>query len=100
MSAHLSPEELKKIAPDEYARQYGTPEAPADDLEAINAEARKTAAQARLLRARAALQQAEAAERKTRPPAKRETRAAVALWFAIAVAVIQLIITLYIITHY
>ena len=97
MSAHLSPEELRKVSPEEYSRLYGkTDKKPPDDTAQKNAEAARIRAEARLLNARRKL-----AEEERKANAKpREPRASAAFWVALVISVAQFIFAWYIITHY
>lgn len=99
MSARLSPDDLRKIAPDEYARLYGargSPTKPADEVAEIEAEARRIIAQARLLKARRALEEA----RKDCAPPREEKSGSAAFWIALVIAVLQFAFAIYVITHY
>ena len=98
MSARLTPDELRKIAPDEYARIYGARGSPPkpDDVSEIEAEARRIRAQARLLKARRAFEEA----RKDRAPQRKENSGSLAFWVAVVIAVLQFIFAIYVITHY
>lgn len=92
--ANLKPEELKRIAPDEYARIYGDdkPEKPDDEADRLNAETR-------LLRAR----RLNAREKELQQPKEKPTRSPApsgAWWIALAVAIAQFIFAWYIIAKY
>lgn len=99
MSAHLTPDELRKVAPDEYARIYGKPAEKPDRAEVarMNAEAARLNAETRLLNARKANERAKA--REVPKPPKGE-RGAIAFWVAIVIAIVQFIFAWYVITHY
>ena len=99
MSAHLSPDDLRKIAPDEYSRIYGargSPPKPVDDVAEIEAKARRIRAQARLLKARREFEEA----RRDRPPPRQEKSGSLAFWVAVVIAVLQFAFAIYVITHY
>ena len=98
MSAHLTPEELKRISPEEYKRQYG--EKPKDnraDLARMREEAERLNAETRLLNARKANERAKAREV---PKSPKVERGAAAFWVAIVIAIVQFIFAWYVITHY
>ena len=97
MSAHLTPEELRKVAPDEYARIYGKPaKVPTDraDLARMREEAERLNAETRLLNARKANERAKA------PKPQKVERGAIAFWVALVIALAQFIFAWYVITHY
>lgn len=99
MSARITPDDLRKIAPDEYARIYGargSPPKPADEVDEIEAEARLIRAQARLLKARRDYEEA----RRDRSPPVQEKSGSLAFWVAIVIAIVQFIFAWYVITHY
>lgn len=93
----FTPEELKKIAPDEYRRIYGDdkPEKPEAEAARMNAEARRLEAEARLLNAKRRKTRAELNEDK-----KPRRSLSPAWWVALAVAIAQFIFTWYIIAKY
>lgn len=99
MSAHLTPEELRKVAPDEYARQYGNPAKKPDraDIARMREETDRLNAETRLLNARRA--NARAKQRNEQKPPKVE-RGYVSFWFALIIAVAQFIFAFYVMTHY
>ena len=96
MSAHLSPDELRKIAPEEYDRIYGKPDEKPDraDLARMREEAERLNAEARLLNARKANERAKARN------APKVERGAAAFWAALVIAIAQFIFAWYVITHY
>lgn len=96
MSAHLSPEELKRIAPEEYAKQYGEEEADRARLAKTRAETKRLNAETRLLNARRRYENAKATKRK-KPGSPRGVAAFVA---ALIVAVFYIVLIIYIITHF
>lgn len=103
MSARLTPEELRRIAPEEYAKQYGEEDAVPARIAEMRAETRRLNAETRLLNARR--RNARAKETDTpRKPARarrRESPAAVIRWVvSIAVVVAQFVIAWYIMKHY
>lgn len=97
MSAHFTPEELRKIAPDEYAKQYGEEDAERARLAEIRAETKRLNAETRLLNARKANERAKAREAPKPPKAERGSAAFV---IALVVALAQFLFALYVITHY
>lgn len=100
MSTHLTREELKRIAPEEYERQFGKPDkVPTDRAEVarMNAEAARLNAETRLLNARKANERAKA---KNAPNPQKVERGAIAFWVALVIAVAQFIFAWYVITHY
>lgn len=99
MSAHLTPDELRKVAPDEYARIYGNPAKKPDraDLARMKAEAERLNAETRLLNARKANERAKAREAPNPPKVE---RGAAAFWVALVIAVAQFVFAWYVITHY
>ena len=96
MSAHLTPEELRKVAPEEYDRIYGKPDEKPDrsDLARMREEADRLNAKTRLLNARKANERAKA----PKPP--KVERGAIAFWIALVIALAQFIFAWYVITHY
>ena len=98
MSAHLTREELKRISPEEYERQYGKK---SNDERASIAEMKSEAdrlnAETRLLNARKANERAKAREA-PKPP--KVERGAAAFWVALVIAIAQFIFAWYVITHY
>ena len=99
MSAHLTPEELRKVAPDEYARIYGKPAKKPDraDLARMREEVDRLNAETRLLNARKANERAKAREA-PKPP--KVERGAAAFWVALVIALAQFVFAWYVITHY
>lgn len=100
MSAHLTPDELRKVAPDEYARIYGKPaKVPTDraDLSRMREEADRLNAETRLLNARKAN---ERAKQRNAPNPPKVERGAIAFWVALVIALAQFIFAWYVITHY
>lgn len=99
MSAHLSPDDLKRIAPDEYARMYGKPAKKPEraDLARMKEEAERLNAETRLLNARKANERAKAREA-PKPP--KVERGAIAFWIALVIAIAQFVFAWYVITHY
>ena len=90
--ANLTPEELKKIAPDEFRRLYGEdkPEKPEDEIDRLNAETR-------LLRARRMNEREK--ERQTEKPTR--IPAPSGAWLvALVAAIVQFIFAWYIIAKY
>lgn len=90
--ANLTPDELKRIAPAEYARLYGEdkPEKPEDEIERLNAETR-------LLRAR----RMNAREKELLQPKEKPTFRPSGAWLiALAAAIAQFIFAWYIIAKY
>lgn len=103
MSARLTPEELRRIAPNEYAKQYGEEDAERARIAEMRAETRRLNAETRLLNAR----RRNARAKKPEPPRKpararrRESPAAVIRWaISIAVVVAQFAIAWYIMGKY
>lgn len=100
MSAHLTPDELRKVAPDEYARIYGkAAKVPTDraDLARMREEADRLNAETRLINARKAN---ERAKQKNTPNPPKVERGAAAFLIALVIAIAQFIFTWYVITHY
>lgn len=99
MSAHFSPDELKRIFPEEYDRLYGKPDKKSDlaELARMREEAERLNAETRLLNARKANERAKAREV---PKSPKVERGAIAFWVAIVIAVAQFIFAWYVITHY
>ena len=99
MSAHLSPDELRRIAPEEYARIYGKPAEKPDraDLARMREEAERLNAETRLLNARKANERAKAREA-PKPP--KVERGSIAFWVALVIAIVQFVFAWYVITHY
>ena len=99
MSARLTPDDLRKIAPDEYDRIYGARGSPpkyAEEIAEIEAEARRIRAQARLLKARRDFEEAS----KDRAPPRQEKSGSLAFWIALVIAILQFAFAFYVITHY
>ena len=104
MSANFTPEELKRIAPDEYARIYGEdkPEAPKppDTNRAKLDEARRLEAETRLINAK---RRHAAALRREQAPPNGSTRAARGTGYfiiAVIIAIIQIALCLYLTARY
>ena len=99
MSAHFTPDELRKFAPDEYDRLYGKLDEKTNraDLARMRAEADRLNAETRLLNARKANERAKAREA-PKPP--KVGRGVAAFWIALVIAVIQFVFAWYVITHY
>lgn len=100
MSARFTPDELRKIAPEEYARIYGKPaKVPTDraDLARMREETDRLNAETRLLNARKANERAKAREV---PKSPKVERGAAAFWVAIVIAIVQFIFAWYIIAKY
>ena len=100
----FTPEELKKIAPDEYRRIYGEakPEAPKppDTNRAKLDEARRLEAETRLLNAK---RRHAAALRREQAPPNGSTRAARGTGYfiiAVIIAIIQIALCLYLTARY
>ena len=104
MSANITPEELRKIAPNEYRRIYGEdkPEAPKppDTNRAKLDEARRLEAETRLLNAK---RRHAAALRREQAPTNGSTRAARGTGYfiiAVIIAIIQIALCLYLTARY
>ena len=98
MSAHLTREELKRISPEEYERQFGKKgKDERASIERMKAEAERLNAETRLLNARKANERAKAREA-PKPP--KVERGAIAFWVALVIAVAQFVLAWYVITHY
>ena len=104
MSANFTPDELKRIAPDEYRRIYGEdkPEAPKppDTNRAKLDEARRLEAETRLITAK---RRHAAALRREQAPPNGSTRAARGTGYfiiAVIIAIIQIALCLYLTARY
>ena len=98
----FTPEELRKIAPDEYRRIYGEdkPESPPDTNRAKLDEARRLEAETRLMNAK---RRHAAALRREQAPPKGSTRAARGTGYfiiAVIIAIIQIALCLYLTARY
>lgn len=104
MSANFTPEELKKIAPDEYARIYGEDKptaSPPDINRAKLDEARRLEAETRLINAKRRHAAALARQQDNRPNGS--TRAARGVGYfiiAVIIALVQIALCVYLTLRY